>query len=43
MRPVATGGIQGQSPLNLFVLLHILLCQENFLLKYIIKTEVLTV
>jgi len=36
------GGIRGQSPLNLFKLLQILFCQENFFLKNIIKTEVLT-
>jgi len=40
MKPVATGGIWGQSSLNFFVLLQILFCQENCLLKNIIKTEV---
>jgi len=35
-------GIRGQSPRNLFKLLQILFCQENFLLKNIIKTYVLT-
>jgi len=42
IRPVATGGIRGQSPLKFFVLLKILFCQENSLLKHITKTEVLT-
>jgi len=36
------GGIRGQCPLDLFKLLQILFCQENFLLKNMIKTEVLT-
>jgi len=34
-------GIREQSPLNFFVL-QILFRQENFLLKNIVKTEVLT-
>jgi len=34
-------GIRGQSPLNFFVL-QILFCQENFLLRNIAKTDVLT-
>ena len=40
--PVATGGIRWKSSLNFFMLLQILFCQENFLLKNIIKTEVET-
>ena len=40
--PVATGSIRGKSSLNFFVLLQILLCHENYLLKAIIKTEVET-
>ena len=42
IRPVATGSIRWKSSLNFFVLLQILFCQENYLLKAIIKTEVET-
>jgi len=37
IRPVATGAF-GVNPLNLFELLQILFCQENFLLENIVKT-----
>ena len=42
IRPVAMGSIQGKSSLIFFVLLQVLFCQENYLLKAIIRTEVET-